>query len=132
MFFQLTQLISSKITHHNLDRNGQTGAGAEQDRERHNIISDAGIVGAEDTSNEKELRLDYRIKVRMNELMDEFGVDEALDSQQSRFNAQHVQISLQKLDESLKRGQKRFMSDEEKRLGQRFKSRALTQSSGPE
>jgi hypothetical protein len=120
-FFKLTRLITFKIHLKNLKNNSNLHLESINERERYNIISDAGIIDPEDISNEKELRLDYRIKIRMNEFMDEFGVDESLDTQKSRFNLQHTQMNLEKLNDSIQRTEMKFLTEEEKSLFSKFR-----------
>lgn len=74
-------------------------------------------------SNEKELQIDYRIKIRMNEIMDDLNTDEHLDVQQDVYNSKHRQIDFSKLKGTLNDSEKKFLEEEEKILRKKFKSK---------
>lgn len=106
-FFKFNLIINMKIVLQNLKMN------YFKDHDNNQNVSfdftiDSGLREPDSISNEKELRLDHRIKLKVQELMINFGVDSDLDDEAFLFNIKHKKEDVIYIFEAIRENPKLF------------------------
>lgn len=106
-FFKFNLIINMKIVLQNLKMN------YFKDHDNNQNVSfdftiDSGLREPDSISNEKELRLDHRIKLKVQELMINFGVDSDLDDEAFLFNMKHKKEDVIYIFEAIRENPKLF------------------------